>query len=126
MSDKIKIGDWVYEIFGDKITDKDLPFILHKDLIDSGDVTFELLVKYKPIERSVVVISEGEYKGCQAVVLSHDEDTGFTMLGNLSIDSTRFLYLNDKLSPIAHPLSDTEFKLFRIFNEMQDKLGKLK
>ena len=48
------------------------------------------------------------------------------MLGNLSIDSTRFLYLNDKLSPIAHPLSDTEFKLFRIFNEMQDKLGKLK
>ena len=64
MNDKIKIGDWVYEIFNqnEEITDKDLPFILTKELIDSGEVVLELLVKYKPIERSVVSITEGEFK----------------------------------------------------------------
>lgn len=126
MNDKIKIGDWVYEIFGDKITDKDLPFILHKELIDSGDIVLELLVKYKPIEGSIVTISEGEFKGCKCVVLKHDETSNYTMLANLSIESETFLCLNDKMSPISDVLTDTEFKLFRIFNEMRDKLGKIK
>lgn len=128
MNDKIKIGDWVYEIFNqnEEITDKDLPFILTKELIDSGEVVLELLVKYKPIERSVVSITEGEFKNCKCVVLDHDENSGFTILGNLNINSTRFLHLDDKISPIFEPLNDSEFKLFRIFNEMQDKLGKLK
>ena len=65
-------------------------------------------------------------KNCKCVVLDHDENSGFTILGNLNINSTRFLHLDDKISPIFEPLNDSEFKLFRIFNEMQDKLGKLK
>ncbi len=128
MNDKIKIGDWVYEIFNqnEEITDKDLPFILTKELIDSGEVVLELLVKYKPIERSIVSITDGVFKNSKCVVLDHDENSGFTILGNLNINSTRFLHLDDKISPVFEPLNDSEFKLFRIFNEMQDKLGKLK
>jgi len=118
VKEKIRIGNWVYEDFGEENAEY-TPFKLAKD----SDIVFELLVKWKPKKHDIVYIEENgiEFK---YIVLGNTIDS--CILAPLFIDNGNLAHYeviaDDLIAPALNPLCFNEKFVATLYFDLDDNI----